>query len=226
MKTKQTIHRYWTWLLPWGGLLGGLLLASMACSLGAVGVEPTSTPNSQPFLTTTQSPTLPPDSGECADPGQPGEADIQEALNYTGQAFSGLEWERSYTVLADRVTVTWENDDEGALAYLEHLVYDCGYVEADIDAFFSEQSLKEVILQDYERPELLESCKDASGDLRLYELSAWIHEQTYLVRIWVTLPQPNRMVYVFLTYPEVGQEQLQAYARDLFPALQACEAGN
>ncbi len=203
--------------------LGLICLVSLACSFGQAASEPTSTPYSLPTLTSrpAASPTRLP-GGDCAQSSQPTDQDVKDALNYTGSAFSSTDWERSYTVTADRVAVTWLNNAAGALGYLEDLVYPCGYTQSDVDTFFSEQNLKDVILQNYDRPELKSSCSINKQKLDLYEMTAWLHEQTYLVRIWVSQPSDTRLVYVFLTYPESGADSLQQMAQSLYPMLPVC----
>ena len=41
---------------------------------------------------------------------QPTQADIDRALMFTGVTFSAAEWERSYTVSENRVSVSWLNN--------------------------------------------------------------------------------------------------------------------
>jgi len=38
--------------------------------------------------------------------------------------------------------VTWLKNAESALAYLEYLVYNCGYTQADLNTYFSDGILK------------------------------------------------------------------------------------
>jgi len=210
----------WIYLLAWLGLV---LLVSLACSFGQPAIEPTSTPYSLPTLDSgpASSPSKLP-SGDCSQDSQPTDQDVQDALDFTGAAFSSADWSRSYTVTADRVTVTWMNDAESALGYLENLVYPCGYTQDDVDTFFSEQNLKDVILQNYDRPELKSSCSINKQKLDLFEMTAWLHEQSYLVRIWVTQPSDTRLIYVFLTFPDSGADSLQQVAQNLFPMLPMC----
>ena len=207
----------WVWL-------GVIVMVSLACAFGQPALEPTSTPNQLPATLVPTEAGVPAldASGDCAQDSQPTDQDIQDALDFTGQAFSSATWTRSYTVSSDRVSVTWMNDAEGALGYLENLVYPCGYTQADVETFFSEESLKEVILQNYDRPELKSSCRINQQKLNLYEMTAWLHDQTYLVRVWVTQPSTTRLVYVFLTYPESGADAMQQLAQSLFPMLPAC----
>jgi len=59
-----------------------------------------------------------------------------------------------------------------ALAYLEYLVYNCGYTQADLNTYFSERNFKEVIFRDYQNLQRKAQCADDEAKLTLHEFTA------------------------------------------------------
>jgi len=79
-------------------------------------------------------------------------------------------------------------------------------------------------LQNYPQPKLVSSCRDKKDELSLFELSALLHDQTYLVRVWVMKPSDTRLMYLFMTFPETSQDLLDQYSHQIFPGLSACKS--
>jgi hypothetical protein len=148
------------------------------------------------------------------------QADIDRALEYAGALFKSDEWERSYTVMESRVGVTWLNNSIGAVAYLEALIFSCGYEEPDVDAYFSPETW-DVIFQYYDDYEIVSECRTSNG-LRLYEVDATNSGFEYDIRYWARNDTDNRVITMMMTFP-VGTEDLLAdYATRLFPPLPDC----
>lgn len=183
----------------------GLLLFS-ACELSAL-PTPTSTPSIIPTL-----------DPSCVSP-QPTQDDIDRALSFTGKLFDTPNWERSYSVMEGRVAVTWLHVD-GFLAYLEALIYPCGYKEDDIDIYFSDQNWK-IILSNYESYELETGCRKDEG-LRLYELSVVADSIEYEMRYWVVSDTNTRVITLMLVFPLGFENMMNDYANNIFPTLETC----
>jgi hypothetical protein len=143
--------------------LATVLIASSCAKLNPIAPTP-------PFIPTKPAMPLAKLTPVCIST-QPTQADIDRALMFTGVTFSASEWERSYTVSENRVSVSWLNNSLGALAYLEALIFPCGYEEPDVNNYFSDENWK-LIFQSYESyTSTSPMCKTDSG-LRLYEFKA------------------------------------------------------
>lgn len=152
---------------------------------------------------------------------QPTQADIDRALMFTGAAFSAAEWERSYTVSENRVSVSWLNNSQGALAYLEVLIFPCGYEEPDIDNYFSDENWK-LIFQSYENhTSTSPMCRTDSG-LRLYEFKAASGGNDYDIRYWVQNDTDNRVISLMFVTPAGNEAMMNDFASRLFPRLSTC----
>jgi hypothetical protein len=151
---------------------------------------------------------------------EPTQQDVDRALDFTGGLFSEGDWERSYFVSDGRVGVTWLNNSIGAVAYLEALIFICGYEEADLDSYFSPANWA-VIFEDYDLHEVVSQCTAPSG-LRLYEIDAINLGFDYNIRYWARNDGDNRVITVMMTFPESAEDLLDDYAASLFPNLPHC----
>lgn len=160
---------------------------------------------------------------DCQKTIEPSEQDVKYALGFTGNTFKSDEWQRSYFVEGSRVGVTWLNNQESGLAYLEYLIYSCGYTQADVDDYFSEQNFKEVIFRDYQNLQRKARCTSEKGDLTLYEFTAKWEGADYLLRYWVKLDSRTRILTLLLAYPHKSEALLDGYGEEVFPALTVCQ---
>jgi len=161
--------------------------------------------------------------GDCESAVEPTEQDVKYALGFAENTFESSDWQRSYAVAPDRVSVTWLNHDEGAVAFLEYLIYRCGYTQADVDDHFSEQNFKDIIFSDYENPQSIAACTDIGGDLTLHEFTAEIHETDYVIRFWIKLDSRTRVLDMMVVFPEASEAELDKYAKKVFPELSSCQ---
>jgi hypothetical protein len=182
-------------------LLIGLILL-LACRFGFA--APTPTPE------------------DCRVSTDPTEQDVQYALAFTGSTFETNDWKRSYTVETFRVSITWLNDAEGALAYLERLIYSCGYNQTDMENYYSEENFTKVIFRDYQEVTRQARCSNKEDELTLYEFTAQSQGQDYLIRYWVKLDSTTRVLTMLLAFPIKSKELLDKYAKEVFPTLSAC----
>ncbi len=137
-----------------------LVIAFLISACGATATEPPSIATVPPEALATP---------VCISP-EPTDADIDRALTYTEDLFSGTDWERTYTVGGGRVSVTWSNGMEAAIAYLEAMIFPCTYEEPDLNNFFNAENWQ-VIFANYESYQSVAECKTDTG-LRLYQFSA------------------------------------------------------
>jgi hypothetical protein len=155
---------------------------------------------------------------ECG-PIEPAEEDIRFALSIGQDLFSKPEWVKSYTVEPYQVRLTRLNDTESAVAYIEYLMYNCGYGQADLDERFSEASFA-IVFQDYESHVQTNFCED--GDLALYEYDLVNEEYPYAARYWAKQQSDTRILIVMLVFPRENPSLMNTYATRLFPDLSSC----
>jgi hypothetical protein len=151
---------------------------------------------------------------------EPTQQDIDRALSFTGNVLDTTEWDRSYTVESNRVAVTWLNDTRNSVAYLEALIFPCGYEEPDVDQYFNDENWK-TIFHNYESYAARAICKTNAG-LRLYEFSARDQGNEYEIRFWAQNDTDHRVLTVMLVFPTSRAVLVDTYALRLFPKLMNC----
>ncbi|MDX9991250.1 MAG: hypothetical protein RBS68_04285 [Anaerolineales bacterium] len=146
--------------------------------------------------------------------------DLLKARNFAAGVFESGQWNNSYSVLPYRVNVVWDSPELSALVSLEYLIFNCGYVQADLDEYFSDQNFYQLMFIDYENPQKMKTCQ--ANDLRLYEFRAQFNGEDYLLSQWAK-PDGNKRVFSFLmVFPESEASLMGAYAEKIFPELPAC----
>jgi hypothetical protein len=193
-----------------------VLLFLPACELSEIRL-PSAAPESAPTREVQPPPSTP-------EPGcistEPTQADIDRALDFTGGLFQAPEWEHSYHVMAGRVGVTWSNSSLGAVAYLEALIFPCGYEEPDLDAYFTDENWR-IIFENYDRFEITAECKRNDG-LRLYELNTKNLAFDYDTRYWAVHDTDHRIITLMLTFPIESKPLLDDISLRFFPQLPNC----
>ncbi len=157
----------------------------------------------------------------CNKTADPTDQDVKKALAYTGDIFQTGDWKRLYTVGNQRVAITWNHNALDALAYMEYLVWDCGYTHTELDSYFSESSFKNGFFKAYDNPVELKHCANADG-LSLYEYSASFQGEDYFIRYWSKLESPTRILTLMLSFPTKDKAVQDKLANQLFPQLVAC----
>jgi hypothetical protein len=193
------------------------LLLIFACDLP--GFRPA---ESTQQITPTREIEILPEAAPACISSEPAQRDIDRALQFTGGLFDTPEWERSYTVMSGRVGVTWLNNSVGAVAYLEALIFPCGYEEPDLDQYFNDETW-DVIFENYDGHEIVLECETNSG-LRLYEVEAANQGFDYDIRYWVRNDTDTRVITMMMTFPVDAEDFLDEYASRLFPALSNCSS--
>jgi len=180
---------------------------------------PTSTPPPSPTqrIVRTETP-LPTVTPVCIAP-EPTQGDIDRALSFSGEILETAEWEKSYTVAENRVSVTWLNNPLGAVAYLEALIFPCGYEEPDLNNYYDENW--GTIFQNYESYELLDECKRNDG-LRLYEFKTQNMGFEYGINYWVKNDTETRVISMMVVFPLESKLLLDEYSSMLFPGYSTC----
>ncbi|CAG0952506.1 hypothetical protein ANAEL_00144 [Anaerolineales bacterium] len=198
-----------------------LALAVVVSSCGKPAAAPptaTPTPTIPPPTKTEEAP-LPTVTAACISP-EPTQKDIDRVLSFTEGTFDVAEWERSYTVAENRVSVTWLNNPSGAIAYLEAIIFPCGYEEPDLNNYYSDENWK-TIFQYYENYELVDECKRDDG-LRLYEFKTQNQGFEYGVKYWVKNDTDTRVISMMIVFPLELNAMMGDYSTRLFPTYPNC----
>lgn len=146
--------------------------------------------------------------------------DLMRARNFSSGVFEAELWSNSYEVLPYRINVVWDSPDISAIAILEYLIFNCGYSQADLDEYFSDDNFYNIMLIDYENPQKTNQCQ--IDGLRLYEFRAQFQGDDYLLSQWAKSDGEKRVAAFFLVFPADQSERMRSYAEQIFPELPAC----
>lgn len=185
-----------------------LVLLSPACSL-------------QDFLPLVATPTPTAFPDDCKANTEPTGQDIEYSLGFAGDIFQKPEWERSYTVGNMRTSVSWLSKDQAAVAYLEYVIFSCGYTQAELDAYYSEETFSDVLFAQYANLHLEAMCGNKEGDLSLRQYTADLEDEGYNLFYWIKEDTGTRVLAFLLSFPQTSAE-LDKYAREVFPELSSC----
>ena len=155
----------------------------------------------------------------CIPPG-PTEEDIDSALDYTGDVFDPAEWEQSHVVNDEDVSVTWQNIPQGAVAFLQAVIFPCGYEEPDLNHYLNEGHWN-ALFANYDSYEMISECRSEQG-LRLYEFEAVSQGLDYNIRYWSENDTNERVITTMLTFPFGSEDLMDEYSIALFPELPNC----
>lgn len=187
--------------------------------LSACGSSPTPAPASPTPPPPTEEVILPTVTPACISP-EPQQEDIDRAIGLTGQLFEQDDWEQSYTVSEDRVSVSWFSNSLASVAFLEALVFPCGYEEPDLNDYFTDENWENVFAN-YEDYELVTECRSDIG-LRLYEFDVVSDGAPYLVNYWVSNDTSTRIITFMMIVPDDSFDLLDEYGYSIFPQLSNC----
>jgi hypothetical protein len=154
----------------------------------------------------------------CPNP-QPTQAYIDFAVQHNQEYFSSPAWKSSYTVMESRVMVTWTNDDLGAVANFDHVIF-CNASNVRLDEYYTDENF-DIIFQNYDTHEFLKDCR--SQDLRLYELKVTSQGFDYNAKYWVEIVDNDHTRESLLVFPVEDQANMDSYSRKIMPALPKCK---
>ncbi len=211
------------------GAIGMLLLGcGISDQLVTLVQIPTPTPanTATPIATriTVTAPTATPllITGDCSKATNPTEQDVRYALEFTGNTFDPEVWDRSYTVASMRVDVSWISKEKRRVAFLENLIYSCGFIPTDWDYVLADRTFREVLFSGYQNLNRIASCTQNETNLRLVEFTAQHSQRNYWIRFWAILNGSTRLLTMFIAFPEESKIDFDRYSSLLFPALYSC----
>lgn len=180
----------------------------LACNALTQPLLPTSTPTESNIV-------LDPN---CPNP-QPSQKEIDFALQFKDEHFGSPGWKNSYTVMEYRVSVTWKNDDLGAVANIDHIIF-CDATNAALDEYYTPANF-DIVFQNYQGNELQKDCR--SDDLRLYEFKVESQGFDYNARFWIELVDGDHIRETLLVFPVDDDANMDLYSRKIMPDLSSCE---
>jgi hypothetical protein len=196
-------------------LLLAIILSS--CTTPPAATSPAAISVSEtPSITETPLPTV---TAVCA-PAGPTQEDIDSLLDYGEEMFDPAEWEQSYVVNEESVSVTLQNVPLGAVAFLEAILFACGYEEPDLNHFLDVEHW-DILFANYDSYEMIDECRSDQG-LRLYEFEAVSQGFDYNIRYWSENDTTERIITTMLTFPFGSEDVMDEYSIELFPELPNC----
>lgn len=146
--------------------------------------------------------------------------DVWRAQNFGSNVFDPQVWQKSYTVQPGRIQVVWDAPSLGSIATLDYLLYNCGWKEADLDAYYSDQNFTDIIFADYQNVKKTAACR--AGENRLYQFDAQFEGTDYRLWQWV-LPSGSRRVFgLVMVIPAQDFSAGLQDAQKLVPQLPQC----
>jgi len=154
-----------------------------------------------------------------ATPSPEAEREIYTALSYGDGVFEQDIWYASASEEPTRTTATWRADGIGGVGYVDYLHFDEGVKFSQFDAVFDNEWFK-TTLSNYKV--WRENTRCEQDDLRLIDFSLQNNNIKYHMHYWIQLANTHRVLTMFIVFPADDPQNLDTYARRLFPELPDC----
>lgn len=150
------------------------------------------------------------------------EREIYTALRYGDEIFEPELWLASANEQTDRTTAIWEQNTEGALAYVEllHWASDAPDSQAEIEEFFTNDWFDGVFSTYAGWEPVGEAC--LVKDLHRWKFSLTLNDIEYIMYYWVKPLTSTRVLAASLVYPSDNLAQLENYANRWVPDTTRC----
>ncbi|MBC6935377.1 MAG: hypothetical protein DWB42_06020 [Chloroflexi bacterium] len=148
--------------------------------------------------------------------------EIYTVLDYGSEAFEPELWRMAAAEESTTYTsALWRYKlDEEFLFFFLYLHFDGGATEEAVSSYFSGDNLS-ALLANYEPWRQTGTC--TIGDVTIYEFASKVGEQRRILRYWVQVITPTRVLGVNAAAPEDLAEAFDEYAARLFPEAVSCE---
>lgn len=150
---------------------------------------------------------------------EPTGADVEKTLSFKKEVFKPEEWLKSYTVEPYKISISRQNDAESAVAYIEYLIYNCGYGQTELANYFNNEGFN-TVFEGYEAHNMSAFCEDNS--LALYKFDLVDKGSEYTANYWVKQDDDTHILVVMLVFPRASSAKLDEYSRNIFPELTSC----
>jgi hypothetical protein len=161
-------------------------------------------------------------SPDCEVDVNPTEADLDYILSFPGRTFEAGDWERSFTANPSRASVTWLSEELSAVAYIDYLIYGCGYTSEELAEYHSEENFRSILFADYAGFRQVAKCESPQEHLTLYQFTGQFDGTDYSIDFWVLGHGETRVLDFTLALPAAAQDQRETFAASLFPQLPSC----
>ena len=151
---------------------------------------------------------------------EPTDQDVNKILSFGKDAFTSENWVRSYTVEPYKITLTRHNDVDSTIAYIEYLIYTCGYGQTELGEYFNDAGFN-VVFEGYESHAMSAFCE--IKDLALYKFDLVEEDVEYTAHYWVEQTDDTHVLVMMLVFPKTSTAQLDEYSKKLFPELTSCK---
>lgn len=149
--------------------------------------------------------------------------DITLVLEQYEPAFGRDKWMLTITdnTSDNHLFFTW-NPLNGAasVASVDLAMWPCGVTEADLDGYYSDETL-DVLMSSWDDRELTDRCIVDGVRIADFELSR--EDGDYIARFWIHQVAETRVLEGHLTLPLEDAALMSDYAEMLYPDTPACE---
>jgi hypothetical protein len=128
-------------------------------------------------------------------------------------------WRLEYMEHEGLISVNWSREDEAAFAHSQYLLYNCGYNDDELDTFYGDENI-DVMLGGYDTWEETARCSEEDVELREYTLM--LDGDEYISRLWIEPISDTRVRDMRLDFPVDEGNEMDEYARRLYPQLVTC----
>ena len=200
------------WVATYLFYVVAIAIVLLGCGVSGQLTGSASTPTSTPLRVT----------ADCTKLTNPTEEDVKYALGFTGNTLDPESWDRSYTVESMHVSVSWTTKDGKRVAFLDYLIYSCGFKPTDWDYVLSDKTFREVRLRNFQNADRIASCTRSESNLNLLEYKYQDSGRNYRIRFWATLVKQTRLLTMSLSFSDEIRSELDRFSSRLFPMLSAC----
>ncbi len=151
----------------------------------------------------------------------PAQREILTVLAYGDPYFESDLWRAAAEEQATYTSATWRyQPDPNFLFFFLYLHFDSGATPEAVANYFSEENFRN-LLANYEPWRQTAVCTE--GDVTLYEFISKTGAEARLLRYWVRVVSPTRVLGVNAAALETQRQMLDDYSLLLFPDAPWCE---
>lgn len=149
--------------------------------------------------------------------------DITLVLDHYEPVFAREAW--ALTITDDtsnyHLFFTWiPINGMASVASVDLAIWPCGVSEADLDGYYSDETLN-VLIGEWEIYEITERC--IMDGVRIFDFAMTREDGDYIARFWIQQVGEKRVLEGHLTLPVTHATLMSDYAAMLYPDSPACE---
>lgn len=145
---------------------------------------------------------------------------FDEAKAYGETVFQPDTWVMTTLEQTDTVRIEWRSNSLSGLAYISYLAFPDAFQPEELDTYFDKTwFLTE--LRNYDSWKERQYCQ--FDNLRVLDLDLVFRGTAYKARVWLQYVNPHRVTYFILLFPATDVNDLNSYAKRVFPNAWSCE---